>query len=65
MKPYKLDLTDWKQVEQQCETDIKAHQKAAAMQNKVLKMAKMFIKKLGGKTNEEEQETEKPQNEAG
>ena len=65
MTKYKLDLADWKAVEQQAEQDINACNKTLALQTMMLEIAHRAIKKLGGLTSEEEAEQEKKNHEAG
>lgn len=48
-----LDLMDWKAIESSAEAEILQARKNIVISNILLTNAKMFIKQLGGKTNEE------------
>ena len=58
-RPIGLDLMDWKNVEMSSEQAIRTANVTIALDSIMLKNAKEEIKKLGGKTSEEEKEIEK------
>lgn len=53
----KLDLMDWKNVEQNTENSIRTAEVTIALETIIRDVAKKAIKKLGGKTSEEEKAT--------
>ena len=54
-----LDLMDWKTVERSSEQAIRNANVTIALDSIMLRHAKREIKRLGGKTSEEEKEIEK------
>jgi hypothetical protein len=50
---YQLELKEWKEIEHNAETMIIEAQKQIVISEILLENAKIKIKKLGGKTNEE------------
>ena len=54
MKYENLDLMDWKNVETSTEQSIRTANVTIALESIMLKHAKIAIKKLNGKTSEEE-----------
>ncbi len=55
----KLDLMDWKNVEANTERSIRTAEVTIVLEEIMLKHAKEEIKKLDGKTSEEEKQLEK------
>ncbi len=54
-----MDLMDWKNVEMNTENSIRAAKVTIEIESIMLDEAKTQIKKLGGKTSEEEKKEEK------
>ena len=49
-----MDIMDWKNVERNCEDSIRSAKVQIELESIMLEVAKERIKKLGGKTSEEE-----------
>jgi len=54
MKPFKMDLMDWKAIERDTESQYRGSLISSFIASVLNDLAVKEIKKLGGKTNEEE-----------